>query len=243
MGVLIAILTLLFLFYRRHRNKRIAAEEKDNIPELPPLLSSNRVNSKLFPAELDPEGEAVKGPVELDHKPALPSRGPAELAVSPSELPAEPTESEYHDDRGPTHPYSRTPSLKKDKHITPNITAASVSPANSARQQVPPPPPPSLATVPSIANTTPRSSPLRPRYPVLGKTMDHEHPNQSNWSLEEQQTKALSTPGKDEEGDTKRPRTIAEKRKVELPPLRADGVFTSSSGPWHDAYDANARGA
>jgi len=263
-----AILAFAFYLCRRRRRARSATEKEDDIPELPSQLPDNALNSKLFPAELDPEGEGLKGPAELDPKPLLPSRGPAELAVSPAELPAEPVDPEYE-----------VPLVKKDNHIFPTTSSnepsalvSSVSPpaqgqlgpaentqpisqlqtptpkslrcspsspdqASSPQSDQephipppPPPPPPSLATRPSTASTTPQSSPTRGHAGRLGKGVVVVHPNNQNWSLEQEQTKALS-PKKEPEG-LRRPQTIAERRNVGSPDLN------SSSGPWFDAYDA-----
>lgn len=267
--------------YRRRKRARSATEKEDDIPELPPLLPDNPLNSKLFPAELEPEGDGLKGPAELDPKPSMPSRGPAELATSPAELPAESLDAECdteHDAKEGsaqmTAVGSRVPSLKKDKHLFPPTSSTEptalttsitppalehLDPAETSRidpqlpnrflkplrlgssspdqasspepnQEPPvPPPSPSLATRPSTANNTPQSSPLRGHAGRLGKGVKVEHPNKQDWSLEEEQTKALS-PKKEPEG-LQRPQTIAERRKVGSPDLN------SSSGPWFDAYD------
>lgn len=263
-----AILAFAFYLCRRRRRARSATEKEDDIPELPSQLPDNALNSKLFPAELDPEGEGLKGPAELDPKPLLPSRGPAELAISPAELPAEPVDPEYE-----------VPSVKKDNHIFPTISSnepsalvSSVSPPAQGRlgpaentqpisqlqtptpkslrrspsspdqasspqsdqePHIPPPPPPqppSLANRPSTASTTSQPSPTRGHAGRLGKGVVVVHPNNQNWSLEQEQTKALS-PKKEPEG-LRRPQTIAERRNVGSPDLN------SSSGPWFDAYDA-----
>lgn len=278
-----AILAFAFYLCRRRRRARSATEKEDDIPELPSQLPDNALNSKLFPAELDPEGEGLKGPAELDPKPLLPSRGPAELAVSPAELPAEPVDPEYGAEEyarevstETTAVGSRVPSVKKDNHLFPTTSSnepsalvSSVSPpaqgqlgpaentqpisqlqtptpkslrrspsspdqASSPQSDqephIPPPPPPSLATRPSTASTTPQSSPTRGHAGRLGKGVVVVHPNNQNWSLEQEQTKALS-PKKEPEG-LRRPQTIAERRNVGSPDLN------SSSGPWFDAYDA-----
>lgn len=281
-----AILAFALYMYRRRRRARSAIEKEDDIPELASQLPDNALNSKLFPAELNPEGEGLKGPAELDPKPLLPSRGPAELAVSPVELPAEPVDPEYDPEEdakkessATTAVGSRLPSVKKDNHVFPTTSpnepsalVSSVSPPaqgqlapaentqpisqfqtpspNSLRRSPsspdqasspqsdqelyiqPPPPrsPPSLATRPSTARTTPQSSPTRGHAGRLGKGVVVVHPNNQNWSLEEEQTKAL-LPKKEPEG-LRRPQTISERRNV------GSLGLNSSSGPWFDAYDA-----
>ncbi len=169
-GALSAILAVASLWYRQRNRTRSATEKGDDIPELPPLLSCNALNSKLFPAELDPEGEGLKGPAELDPKPSMPSRGPVELATSPAELPAEPVESQYdaeHDTKEgsaeTTAVGSQNPSLKKDRHLfsctSPTEPSALTNPISLHALEHP-----DLVETPQIVPQlqTPRPKSLRP---------------------------------------------------------------------------------
>ena len=275
-GGLAAILALAFLCYRRRKKPHNTLQDKDEIPELPPLLPYNRLNSKLFPAEMDPEGEGLKGPAELEHSSSMQLEGPVELDTSPVELSTDPVELGGQGSTQTTHVGSRASSVKKDTHFyssrkstaptaatplasqdtithsdsvhntqaisdpgalhrqssrpsTPTANQTS-SPEPNQSHQVPPPPPPSLATIPSTAASTPQSSPPRGHHTNQNKGMALDHPNQSNWSLEQEQAKILSP---DKELDApQRILTIAERRKMGSPTL------SSAGGPWHDAYNA-----
>ena len=280
MGSLAALLALAFFLFHRRKRMRTPVKREDDVPELPPLLAHNRMNSKLFPAELDPEGEGLKGPAELDPKSSAQAKNPVELATAMAELPAEPVESEHDTKNGSIQAIrfaSRAPSLKQDEHLvsptspieataatscvspnTPKLpsskqnapavpeshefqpqsprpgapaTSEGSSPQSNRSVQVPPPPPPSLATVLSSTTTTPESSPPRGNFIRHGKGAGLIHPNQSAWSLEQEQEKVLSA-YKGEE-DIPRPQTIAERRNMGSPSLD----LSTASGPWHDAYE------
>lgn len=137
-GGLAAMIALAFLCYHRRKKTHDTLQDKDEIPELPPLLSHNRLNSKLFPAELDPEGEGLKGPAELEYMSSMQLGGPVELDTSPVELSAAPVELGEGAIQGSpqaTTVGSRVSSVKKDKHFFTSRKLTAPSAATSLASQ------------------------------------------------------------------------------------------------------------